>query len=46
MNSLFGKPENICLQGTTDTVGKYSFNKINYGFIKIDRNDEVCVTNL
>lgn len=46
MNSLFGKPESICLQGTTDTVGKYSFNKINYGFIKIDRNDEVCVTNL
>lgn len=46
MNSLFGKPESICLQGTTDAFGKYVFSKINNDFIKIDRLDEVCVTDL
>lgn len=44
MNSLFGKPESICLQGATDALGKYVFSKINNDFIKIDRLDEVCVT--
>lgn len=46
MNSFFGKPESICIEATTDAEGKYTFSKLNRGFIKIDRGDEVCVTNL
>lgn len=46
MNSFFGKPDSICIEATTDAEGKYTFSKLNRGFIKIDRGDEVCVTNL
>lgn len=46
MNSLLGKPESICLEGSTNAQGKYAFTKTNRGFINIDRGDEVCITNL
>lgn len=46
MNSFFGKFDSICIEVIIDAEGKYIFFKLNRGFIKIDRGDEVCVINL
>lgn len=42
----FGKPDYIYVQGTTDADGKYVLLKQNNSFFELNRNDEVCVTNL